>query len=153
MKKFLILLSTIMMVYAGSTKVSISSNNFEADENKHQTTFNGNVVIIKLADKIKSQKAIVDFDQDNKPIQYKVFQNVTFTISLKNSVLTGSCEELSFVPKSKIYILNTKVDITESPTNRKIQASKVIIDTKINKINILGDKTKPVKFIFEVEDK
>jgi lipopolysaccharide export system protein LptA len=155
MKKYFLFLFilTITLLFSKTTQISITSDSFEANENKHQTIFNGNVSISKLSDTINSQKAVVRFDKNNKPIEYKVFKDVSFSISLKDSVLTGSCDELIYVPKSKVYKLNGHVNIVQSPTNRKIQATKVIIDTKINKINIIGQKNKPVKFIFEVEDK
>jgi lipopolysaccharide export system protein LptA len=142
-----------MIASATTTQVSITANSFEAYESKHETIFNGNVIITKKSDTIKSQKAIVKFDTNNKPKEYIVLNNITFKISLKDSTLNGSCKKLIFVPKSKIYTLEGSVNITQSPSNRKIQASKVIIDTKINKINILGEDKKPVKFIFEVEEK
>jgi len=150
---FFMLITSICLFGAQTTQISISADSFEADENKHQTLFNKNVLITKNLDKIKASKAIVNFNQENKPIKYTASGKVEFSIILKDSTLYGGCDELVFVPKSKVYILNGHVNINELPTKRKIQATKVIIDTKSNKINITGEKNKPVKFIFEVEEK
>jgi len=153
MKKLIMMLISAIYAFSAVTKVYITSDSFEADENKHQTIFTGSVNIKKLQDNIRANLAVVDFDKENKPIKYKAEDSVTFTIVLKNSILDGSCDELVYVPNSKNYILTGHVKINETPTNRKIQATKVIIDTNINKINIFGEKNRPVKFIFEVEDK
>jgi len=156
MKKFLYVLFFILLSISASakqTQISITADSFEANENKHQTIFDGNVNIKKDSDTIKASKAEVQFDSKNKPVKYRAFNKVEFSITLKNSTLFGSCSELVFVPKSKVYILSGNVTIDELPTKRKIQASKVIIDSKTNKINISGEKNKPVKFIFEVEEK
>jgi len=153
MKTLMMLFITICIGFGATTEVSITSDSFEASEGKHKTTFTGHVVIKKLSDIIKSNQAVIEFDKENKPVKYKAIKDVTFEISLEDSKLQGKCKELSFVPKSKVYTLTGDVDLLQLPTNRKIKAAKVIIDTKINKINITGEKNKPVKFIFEVEDK
>jgi len=153
MKKLYLFLLFTSVVFGAMTQISITSDSFEASENEHKSTFLGNVVITKLNDIIQAKKAIVFFDQENKPIKYQAIEDVNFSIDLNDSTIKGKCDDLIFVPKSKVYTLKGKVDLLQLPSNRKIKATKVIIETKTNKINITGDKNKPVKFIFEVEDK
>jgi len=152
-KALLLVLSLLSLSFASSTKVSVTSDNFFASEKEKKSTFSGHVVIKKLSDTIKTDKAIITFDKENKPVKYQAINHITFIITLDASKLEGSCDELIFVPKSKVYTLKGHVNILQTPSNRKIKATKVIIDTKNNKIDITGEKNKPVKFIFEVEDK
>jgi len=153
MKKISLFLLLASLAFSSMTQISITSDSFEASENEHKSIFKGNVVITKLKDIIKASQATIFFDDKNKPLKYQAKDNVNFSILLEDSTIKGRCDELLFVPKSKVYTLKGHVDLTQLPSNRKIKASKVIIETKTNKINITGDQNKPVKFIFEVEEK
>ena len=171
MKKFLIFILLINIFLYGANKnllnktnkkrsenkkkttVMITADEFRANENSLKSTFLGHVKIVKKDDKIFSNIVTIFFDKDKKPIKYEAKKNVKFTIKLKDSFLDGSANRLVYVPKSNKYILEGKVDVKEFPQNRKIQASKVIINLNENKIDIFGEKNRPVKFIFEVEDK
>ncbi len=152
MKSILILTAIMMALFAKPVQMTITSKSFEADENKHKTVFDGNVVITKADDQIKASQATVIFDLKNQPERYIAKGHVTFKIALKNSTILGKCQKLTFVPKSKVYTLEGSVNINEEPTKRKIQATKVIIDTTTNKTTITGAKNKPVKFIFDIKE-
>jgi lipopolysaccharide export system protein LptA len=132
--------------------MTVKSDRFEANENKHQTVFTGHVNVKKEQDTIDSNSLTVFFDNDNKPIKYTAQDDVKLSITLKNSTIKGSAKTLEFVPKSKVYTLTHDVKLTQLPSQRKIQATKVIIDTKNDKITITGQDKDPAVFIFNIEE-
>jgi len=153
MKYILIFVCLSVFLLAESVEISIVSDNFSADENKHISTFTSNVKIVKQSDKISANKVVVKFDNNNTPISYEAFGSVHFTISLKNSTVDGSCEKLVYLPVGKIYTLSSKVDIVEYPSGRKMKANNVKIDTINAKTVVSGSAKKPVKFIFNIQEK
>ncbi len=150
--KYLFYLLVFVSLGFSSTQMSIVADNFSADEVKHISVFSGNVKIVKKDDKISSNKVIVKFDKKNKPLSYTASNGVRFSISLKNSSISGSCESLVYNPLSKIYTLSGKVDVIEMPSKRKLKANIVKIDTINAKTVVSGTKVKPVKFIFNIEE-
>ncbi len=150
--KYLFYLLLVVSFGFSSVEMSIVSDKFKADEAKHISIFSGNVKIVKLNDTIKSKKAVVTFDEKNKPLSYEASGNVQFSISLKDSVISGSCESLVYDPVSKIYTLSGSVDVIEMPSKRKLKANSVKIDTINAKTVVSGTKVKPVKFIFNIEE-
>ncbi len=153
MKKYVFFcILLVSYLFAKSVEINIVSDDFKSDENKHLSVFSGNVKIVKQNDKILANLVQVSFDKDNKPLVYEARGSVNFTISLKDSVVSGQCEKLVYKPLGKIYTLINKVDIVEFPSNRKLKANKVTIDTINGKILVNGNKKKPIKFIFNVEE-
>ncbi len=150
--KFLFYLIIFVSLGFSSTQMSIVSDSFSADEAKKISIFSGHVKIVKDSDTISSNKVIVKFDKNNKPIFYEANGAVEFSISLKKSTISGSCERLTYNPMSKIYTLGGKVDILELPSKRKLKANKVKIDTINSRTEVSGTKSKPVKFIFNIEE-
>ena len=150
--KFLFYLIIFVSLGFSSTQMSIASDSFSADEAKKISIFSGHVKIVKDSDTISSNKVIVKFDKNNKPIFYEANGAVEFSISLKKSTISGSCERLTYNPMSKIYTLGGKVDILELPSKRKLKANKVKIDTINSRTEVSGTKSKPVKFIFNIEE-
>lgn len=132
--------------------VNIEAENFIADQNTLTTTFTTNIKIVKADDKIFADKVIVLFDKENTPIKYEATKNVKFSLLTKKSLIVGSCESLTYSPKSKNYTLQGSVKIDDPSLGRKISASKVIIDQVNGKTIITGQKKKPVKFIFDIKE-
>ena len=152
MKLLYVLIFLISLVEAKTSKVQIVADKFKANDNKKVTIFTGNVVVTKEKDKITSNILTVKFDKNNKPISYEAIKNVKFKIYLKESFYDGSCEYLKYDPNTKIYTLKENVKITEYPSKRILSASKAIIDATNEKTEIFGNKNKPVKFIFDIEE-
>jgi len=150
--KFFFYLIIFVSLGFSNTQMSIVSDSFSADEAKKISIFSGHVKIVKDSDTISSNKVIVKFDKNNKPIFYEANGAVEFSISLKKSTISGSCERLTYNPMSKIYTLGGKVDILELPSKRKLKANKVKIDTINSRTEVSGTKSKPVKFIFNIEE-
>ncbi len=153
MRILLFILFLLVQIYAKPiSKLIITADSFIADEAKKITTFNGHVIVKKNKDKIEADTIIVKFDKNNRPIKYIAKKNVHFIIHLKKSYYDGKCQKLTFTPTNKLYTLEGSVNIKEYPANRKISASKVIINALLEKTQIEGSKNKPVKFIFEIKD-
>jgi len=151
--KYIVIISLLVVsLFSKSVEVSIVSNDFKADETKKESVFLGSVKIKKESDEITADRVIVKFDDKNKPISYKAVGNVKFNISMKKSSMKGSCKELEYSPLRKIYTLRGGVDIVEYPSKRKLNANYVTIDTVHKRTVVSGDRKKPVKFIFNIEE-
>ncbi len=133
--------------------VEITSKAFEADEKKLISIFTGDVDIKKGKDRIKAQKVIVYFDKDRKPIKYEAFKNVTFKIVLDdNKSYEGKAQKIVYLPSKLEYILEKDVFILQKPEMRKIYGEKIVVNRLTGQASVKGDKDKPVKFIFKIEE-
>ncbi len=141
------------LLFSKTVQMNIVADNFKADEKRGESIFFGHVKITKESDIITSKKVIVKFDKENKPISYEAIEDVNFSITLKEELIRGSCQKLTYDPVSKIYTLSKNVDVIELPSNRKLKANYVKIDTILGRISVTGSKNKPIKFIFNVEEK
>ncbi len=146
----LALLLAIPILYAEN--VEITSNSFEADETRRVSIFTGDVHVKKGKDRIDSQKLIVYFDKERKPIKYEALKDVTFKIVMdSNKSYEGKAQKIVYFPKEAKYLLEKDVFILQKPENRKIYGEKVIVNRQNGQARVEGGK-KPVKFIFNVEE-
>ena len=154
-KNFLIFASFFVSFLSASEQeeIRIEANMFEASEKQKVSIFTGNVRVRKGSDEINSSRMKIFFDDDNKPIKYELFKNVSFVITAENnSTYTGKTEKITLYPLEKKYIFSESVEITELETDRKIKGGEVLLNAKTGNVRILGSHTKPVVMIFKVNE-
>ncbi|WP_281951067.1 lipopolysaccharide transport periplasmic protein LptA [Nitrosophilus kaiyonis] len=152
MKK-IALLMILFLMSALAEDIEITSKNFEADEKKLISIFTKDVHIKKGKDKIDAQKVIVYFDKKRKPVKYEAIKNVKFFIVLDNNkTYEGKAQKIIYLPNSKEYIFEKDVFIVQMPDQRKIYGEKIVVNKSSGKAKVEGSETKPVKFIFKVEE-
>ncbi len=150
MRKILFL---ILPIFLFSENLEITSKNFEASEKKLISIFTGDVHVKKGKDRINSQKLIIYFSKDKKPIKYEALKDVTFKISLDNNkTYEGRAQKIIYIPKEMKYIFEKNVFILQKPDMRKIYGEKVILNRVTGKAIVKGNEKRPVKFIFKIEE-
>ena len=141
----------IVWMYGGN--IEITSQKFEANQKELISKFFGKVVVKKGKDLIKADKVFIYFNKNKKPIKIIAQKNVYFTFINKAKTYRGRAQKVIYYPMKKEYFLSGNVQITELPDNKKIFAQSVVIDLASNNLSIEGNKKKPVKMIFSIEEK
>ncbi len=150
MVRFFILLSLFVSLYG--EQVEIVSDSFEANENSKVSYFRGNVHIIKGRDKIDADLIKITFDSNNKPIKYEATGNINFEIYTNNQHFKGSSNKIIYNPKDKTYKAQGNVKINELLKGQLLRGESISINRKTGQTSIRGNRKRPVKFIFTVDE-
>jgi len=134
-------------------QVEISADAFEADEKKMFSILKGNVLLKKGKDIVHADTLTVFFDKTNKPKKYMAEGNIRFSIQTDKQRFDGKAAKLLYNPKTLQYEVSGDAFIHEKTQNRKVYGETIIIDRINGKSSIKGSQKRPVKFIFEVEEK
>ena len=151
MKK-LIMISFCALALSAS-ELEIVSDKFEADEKRGITVFDGNVKIKHNKDSIKADRLIVTIDKNKKPIKYKAQGNAKFKLHIKQKIYEGQSNMMEYDSVSKKYNFVGNVILKELVENNKIIADRVNVDQQNGTYSVEGSKSKPAKFIFNIDDK
>ena len=142
---------------AGTTKeqVEIQSDRFEADEAKRISKFIGHVHMTKGPDELNASTVIVYFNADRKPYRYEAIGNASFIVHMKDKdqYYRGKADKLVYKPESQIYEFYGNVLLRQPKLDRTVKGDEVIVDKLTGKSTVKGKENKPVKFIFQVEEK
>ncbi len=151
--------SAILAVILGFTflnaeQVEITSNDFFADENKQTSEFIGNVNIKKGSfDELKADKVIVYFDKKRQPIKYVATGNARAKIFIKDKHYDGKGNTVTYEPAKQIYTVSGNGYFHEIETDKNVYGEKIVVNQKDGTYSVNSDEKKPVKFIFQVEEK
>lgn len=135
-------------------QVEVTADDFFADENKFVSELKGNVNVKKGKDLLTADKVVIRFDKNRNPIKYTASGNAKFKVFIKDKRYNGSGDELIYEPNSNLYTINGNGFLHEEQTDKKVYGEKISVNQNSGtySVNSGGDK-KPVKFIFQVEDK
>jgi len=137
-----------------SQQVEITADHFEASDVNKVTKFIGNVHMIKGVDELNASKVFVYFDEKKKPVRYEAIGSVKFIITMNDGKrYIGQSGRLIYIPKTEIYELYESVKLFDVKLDRKLIGEKVFVDKQSGKAKVEGNKEKPVKFIFKIEEK
>lgn len=135
-------------------QVEINADSFFADETKQISEFKGNVDIKKgKFDELKAANVVVHFDKNRQPIKYVATGNARFKIFMRDKHYEGSGEVLTYEPVKQLYTLSKNAHLREIDTNKNVYGERIVVDQSSGTYNVNSDDKKPVKFIFQVEDK
>ncbi|MCW1360859.1 lipopolysaccharide transport periplasmic protein LptA [Campylobacter jejuni] len=133
--------------------VEVTAMNFFSDENSGQSILSGNVFIKKEGDVLNSDKVVIYTDKNKKPIRYEATQNARFEVRLKDKSYKGSGDKFIYYVNSDIYEIIGNAYIIELETKRKIFGDKIIVDKKQKIYKVESFNKKPIRFVFDVEEK
>ena len=150
LKITLILLLTYTL-YAD--KVEITSTSMRAENLKKEVHFIGNAKVKKLDDWLHADKIIVYFDDNNETKMYEAIGSVTFEFKNEKNNYTGSADKITYHPLTSVYVLEGKAWIDDMVTKRHVNGDKVTLDMTSGDVQVSGSAKKPVKFIFDMEEK
>ncbi|WP_201353400.1 lipopolysaccharide transport periplasmic protein LptA [Hydrogenimonas urashimensis] len=155
MKKSVMTLLAVSVLFAAAERVEILSDRFEADDVKHVAKFLGHVRMKKGADELNASKVVVYFDAKRKPLRYEAIGKASFVIHMKKEgqLYTGKADKLVYLPKEQRYELYGSVVLKEPRLDRTVTGEKVVVEKLSGRASVEGGGDKPVKFIFKVEER
>lgn len=151
MRYFLIF--TLFALGAIAQNVEVTAEKFSASEPSGRSEFTGNVVVKKGEDTLKADKLVILFDKKRKPTKYEATGNaqIDIVIDKKNYYAKGS--KLTYEPISKLYKIDGNAFLHDKTTNKKVYGDFIKVDQSKGVYEVDGRNNKPVKFIFQVDDK
>lgn len=149
-KVALLLLFTQMLL---AERVEITSTSMEAEEEKRQVHFIGNAKITKGKDWLHADKVIVYFGENNDTEMYEAIGAVNFEFKNEKHHFKGSADKVKYHMVKSIYELNGNAVIDDLATKSHVDGDLIFLDMTTGNVNVKGNKKKPVKFIFEMENK
>jgi len=136
-----------------SEKVEISSVSMNAENMKKEVHFIGNVKIKQSENWIHSDNLIVYFDDNNETKKYVATGTVTFEFRKEKSFYKGKAETVTYFPKKSQYLLEGKAVIDDKINKRHVAGNRIVFDMLTGSAKVQGNSSKPVKFIFDMEEK
>jgi len=133
-------------------KVEVTADAMKAQNVQKEVQFIGNVTIKQLKNKLHGDKVIVYFDDNNQTNKYEAIGSVTFEFKKEKSFYKGSADKVTFYPTRSQYILTGKAVIDDLINKRHLNGDKIVLDMKTGNANVQGNRKKPVKFIFDMEN-
>ncbi len=149
--KILFFISLSLTLFA--QKVEITSDSMKAENTKKEVQFIGNVKIKQLKNWLHADHVIVYFDENNATKMYEATGSVIFEFNEKKSFYKGSADKVNYYPKKSQYILTGKAVIDDLLNKRHVNGELITLNIITGDVNVKGNNKKPVKFIFDMEEK
>lgn len=151
MNKYLIILILFLTMSLTAKELKIKANQFNADENKGISIFQGNVNIQKGSDELNATKVTVFTDEKHQPTKFIAVGNVSFYIMTKQgSIYRGKAERAIYMPLIKEYHFFKNVHLTQVDEKKEIIGEEVVLKTTEGKAYAKGAKKEPVIMIFKM---
>lgn len=153
MQKVKILFFFFLTMQLSADKVEITSDAMKAEETSKEVHFIGNVTVKQLKSWIHGDKVIVYFDENNQTKAYEAVGAVTFEFNKERRFYKGNANKVVYAPLRSTYTLSGNAVIEDVTNKRHINGDFITLDLDSGMAQVRGDKKKPVKFIFEAEEK
>jgi len=143
----------ILVGVSYAQSVDISSTQMEANQSSKTISFLGNAKVVQDDSWIFADKIIVYFDENNQTKSYNAIGNVKFELIKDNSHYKGYAKELIYKPLKQQYTIKGNANINDVVNKRVIKGDSITLDMTTGNAKVKGSSKKPVKFIFEMENK
>ncbi len=150
MKYFIFFLTLTIL---SASEVVITADKFSADETKGISIFTGNVHIVKGKDDLKADKVVVNFDKKKQPTLYTASGHAKAKLTMKGKRYFAKGNTLIYNPLTLKYIIEKNAFLQELDSDKKIYGENIRVDQARGYYEVDGKKNKPVKFIFQIQDK
>jgi len=134
-------------------KVKITSTSMEAEELKKEVHFIGDAKIIKGGDWLHADKVIVYFGDNNETSRYEAIGSVSFEFKKDEKHFKGSADKVIYDMVKSLYVLKGKAVIDDMVKKSHVDGDEIMLDMSTGSVDVKGSSKKPVKFIFDMEDK
>ena len=139
-------------------KVEITSDSMKAEDLKKEVHFIGNVKVKQLESWLHGDRVIVYFDENNETKMYEAQavgkgKIVTFEVKEKKGFYKGSALNVKYYPVTSKYVLTGKAVIDDLLNKRHVNGDVITLDMTTGNAAVKGSRKKPVKFIFDMEEK
>jgi len=153
MKKIFISIFLYFSIFIYADQVNIVADRFHADDITKVAYFEGHAEIKQGSNIFSASKIVVHFDNKKKATRYEAHGSVKFDLTENGIHYKGSAETIRYSPNGSKYYFSGDVHLRDLTNNRKIDAETIELDLKTGLADIKGGKKKPVRFIFEIEDR
>ncbi len=153
MKFLKIILFILMSITLFAEKVEVTSDSMKAEDLKKEVHFIGDVTVKQLKNWLHGDKVIVYFDENNETEMYEAIGKVTFEFKKEESFYKGSADKVTYYPTRSQYVLTGKAVIDDLINKRHVNGDEITLDMITGNAKVKGDGKKPVKFIFDMENK
>jgi len=140
-------------IIAYTQSVGITSTQMEANQTANIISFVGDAKVKQGDSWIFADKIVVHFDENNQTKSYNAIGNVRFEFIKEKSHYKGKAKELVYKPLKEQYVLIGNAYIDDLLNKRTIKGDEITLDMTTGNANVKGSRKKPVKFIFETENK
>ena len=152
--KLLLLFTIILTSALISGELKVKANQFNADEKKGISVFEGDVNIIKSNDELNASKVSIYTDKKHQPTKFIASGDVSFVITTQNgSVYNGVAQKVIYLPKKKEYHFFENVHLNQLDEKKEIRGEEVVLKIVEGKAYAKGLKSEPVIMIFNIPDK
>lgn len=142
-----------MSVFLMAEKIEITSESMNAYEVKKEVKFVGNVMVKQAQNWLHGDEVVVYFDENNETKMYEASGNVTFEFKNEKNYYKGNAKKVTYYPQKSYYVLEGGAKIDDLLNKRHVNGEMITLDMVTGNANVRGEKKKPVKFIFEMEEK
>jgi len=153
LKNIKIVIPLLLTLTVWAEKVQITSDTMKAYDAKKEMHFIGDANVTQLQDWIHGDEIIVYFDENNETKKYIAVGKVTFMLHQKEAVYKGRAKKVTYYPKKSEYILTGKAVIDDLVNKRHVNGDKIILNVATGNADVIGNRKKPVKFVFDMEKK
>ena len=146
---FLVIFTQVLF----AEKVEITSTSMEAEELKKEVHFIGDAKIKKGDDWLHADKVIVYFGENNETSMYEAIGSVSFEFKKDENHFKGNADRVVYNILKSLYILKGKAVIDDLVKKSHVDGDEIMLDMTTGSVDVKGSSKKPVKFIFDMEDK
>lgn len=152
--KRLALLTLILASSLISGELKVKANQFDADEKKGISIFQGDVNIIKNKDELNASTVTIYTNANHEPTKFEAKGDVSFKIlTEKGSSYKGTSQEVIYLPQTKEYHFFKNVHLNQIDEKKEIIGEEVVLKIVEGKAYAKGLKSEPVIMIFNMPDK
>lgn len=132
--------------------VEVSADRIVSDQVKGQTIMRGNVIIQRQGDVLYANEVVVKTDQNKKPSKYQAKGNVRFRVKTNDGrIMQGNANQIIYNAIQQEYRLIGKAYVQEQGKKNSIKGELIVLNRKSGSASVEGDKKKPAKIIFTLE--
>ena len=150
------LLVCCTLLFSQTQKLIIDAQNFEANDKKGISSFDGNVNMEMGKDKLAANSVDIYFQTNEKtgkktPQKYIATGSVDFEIISKEKHYKGKGNKVIYYPSKQEYTVIGNGFIEELNNNRKIYGDRIYVNQVTGEAKVKGSKKEPVRFIIDIE--
>lgn len=149
----MIVLFMLIFSHIFAEKVEIISDSMNAVNIKKEVHFIGNVHIQQSENWLRGDKVIVYFNENNETNKYEAIGSVTFEFKKEKSFYKGAANKVTYYPTKSQYLLEGRAVIDDKINKRHVAGDTILFDMITGNAHVKGNSKKPVKFIFDMEEK
>ena len=153
MRVFTLLSVLFLSVNLYAEKINVTSTSMTAEDMTKEVHFIENAKAVQGDSWIHGDEIIVYFDENNQTKKYVSVGTVTFEFKEKENHYTGSADKVTYFPAKSTYVLVGKAIIDDLINKRHVNGDEITLDMTTGNANVKGSKKKPVKFIFDMQEK